>query len=97
MKGHIPLWALLPALKNREIARGYLRDGHKWLGRPLNEKEIAYLRDVIEQGDRAEEWLREIGYFDPGPRGKLLRLTGDIAESDGEATEILKKMGEREG
>ncbi|MCD6444941.1 hypothetical protein J7L70_08100 [Candidatus Bathyarchaeota archaeon] len=94
MKGHVPLWAVLPALKNREIAKGYLRDGHKWLGRPLNEREKAYLRDVIEQGDRVEKWLRELGYYNLGPRGKLFRLTGDIAESDEEAEEMLKKLDE---
>jgi len=83
---------LLPALKNREIAKGYLKDGYKWLGRPLTEKEIVYLKDVIEQGDRVERWLRELGYYDPGPRGKLFRLTGDIAESDEEAEEMLKSL-----
>lgn len=93
MRGHVPLWALLPALKNREIAKGYLRDGYKWLGRPLNEREKAYLRDVIEQGNHIEKQLRKLGYFDPGPRGQLLRLTGDIAESDEEALEILRKIG----
>jgi len=41
--------ALLPALKNREIAKRYIRDGHKWLGRPPNGRGKAYLRDVIEQ------------------------------------------------
>jgi len=92
LRGHVPLWALLPALKNREIARGYLRDGHKWLGRPLTEREKAYLRDVIRQGDRVEEFLRKCGYYDPGPRGKLFRLTGDIAESDEEAEEMLKSL-----
>jgi len=95
LKGHVPLWALLPALKNREIAKRYLRDGHKWLGRPLNEKEKAYLKDVIEQGDRVERKLREYGYYDPGPRGRLFRLTGDVAESDEEAIEILKRIDER--
>ena len=93
LRGHVPLWALLPALKNREAAERYLRDGHKWLGRQLNEREKAYLQDVIEQGNRVEKLLRELGYFDPGPRGQLLRLTGDIAESDEEALEILRKIG----
>jgi len=92
LKGHVPLWAVLPALKNREIAKNYLENGHKWLGRPLNEREKAYLKDVIEQGDRVEKWLRELGYFDPGPRGKLFRLTGDIAESDEEARRMLKRL-----
>jgi len=89
------LWALLPALKNREAAKRYLKNGHKWLGRPLNEREIAYLKDVIEQGDRVERKLREYGYYDPGPRGRLFRLTGDVAESDEEAMEILKKLEEQ--
>ena len=92
MRKHVPLWALIPALKNREIAKKYLRDGHKWLGRPLTEREVAYLKDVIEQGDRVEKWLRECGYYDPGPRGRLFRLTGDVAESDEEALEMLKKL-----
>jgi len=95
LKDHVPLWAVLPALKNREIAKGYLRDGHKWLGRPLNEREKAYLRDVIEQGDRVEKWLKELGYFDTGPRGRLFRLTGDIAESDEEARRMLKRLENR--
>jgi len=95
LKGHVPLWAVLPALKNREIAKGYLKNGHKWLGRPLNEKEKAYLLDVIRQGDHAEEYLRECGYYDPGPRGKAFRLTGNIPETDEEAMEILKKFEEQ--
>jgi len=62
--------------------------------RPLNEREIAYLKDVIKQGDRVERELREYGYYDPGPRGRLFRRTGDIAESDEEAIEILREMGD---
>jgi len=89
---YVPLWALLPALKNREVAKGYLRDGHKWLGRPLNEREKAYLRDVIEQGNRVEERLRQLGYFDKGPRGKLLRRYGVSVETDEEAEEMLKSL-----
>ena len=42
------------------------------MGKPLNERRKAYLRNVIEQGDRIE---------------KLLRHTGDIVESDEEALE----------
>jgi len=94
MKGHVPLWAVLPALKNREIAKNYLENGHKWLGRPLTKGEITYLKDVIEQGDRVEKRLRELGYYDPGPRGRAFRLTGDIPESGEEALEILKKLRE---
>ncbi|MBW2674338.1 MAG: hypothetical protein JRD89_13170 [Deltaproteobacteria bacterium] len=74
------------------MAKGYLRDGHRWLGRPLNEREKAYLRDVIEQGDRVEKRLRELGYFDKGPRGVLLRRYGISVPTDREAEEILKKM-----
>jgi len=85
----------LPALTNREAAKRYLANAEKILGRPLTPREEAYLRDVIEQGDRVEAWLREIGYYDPGPRGKLLRLTGYIAESDEEALEMLKRIEER--
>ena len=47
---------------------------------------------MIEQGDRVERWLRELGYYNPGPRGKLFRLTGDIAESNEEAEEMLKSL-----
>ena len=92
MKGHVPLWAVLPALTNREVAKRYLANAEKILGRPLTAKEEAYLRDVIEQGDRVEEWLRKLGYYDPGPRGRLFRLTGDIAESDEEALKILREL-----
>jgi len=39
--------------------------------------------------------LRKCGYYDPGPRDKLFRLTGDVAESDEEVLEMLKKLGSR--
>lgn len=41
-------------------------------------------------GDYWEERLREAGYSDEGPRGRAFRMTGDVFESDEEATEILK-------
>jgi len=47
---------------------------------------------VVEQGNRAEKFLRKCGYYESGPRGKLFRRTGNIAESDDEALEILKRM-----
>lgn len=51
---YVPLWALLPALKNRGAAERYLREGHRWLGRPLNEWEVAYFQDVMES--RVSAW-----------------------------------------
>jgi len=89
---YVPLWALLPAIKSGEAAEGYLRDGHKWLGRPLNEKEKAYLLDAIEQGKRVKEWLRKLGYFDDTPRGKLLRRHGISVETDSDAEKLLKEL-----
>ncbi|HIE24263.1 MAG TPA: hypothetical protein EYP68_08570 [Candidatus Korarchaeota archaeon] len=87
---YVPLWALLPALKNREVAKRILSRR-----KDLTEEQIKYLRDTIEQGDRVERRLRELGYFDEGPRGKLLRLKGIAVDTDEEAEEILKSM-ERE-
>jgi hypothetical protein len=91
LKGkYVPLWALLPALKSREAAERYLANAEEFLGRPLNTGEKAYLEDVIEQGNRVEARLRELGYYDPGPRGQLLRERGILVETDEEAIEILK-------
>lgn len=89
---YVPLWALLPALSNRETAKRYLKEGEKSLGRPLTKKEIAYLEDVIRQGDRVEEFLRKLGYFEEGPRGILLRKKGIITSSDKEAEELLRRF-----
>ncbi len=59
---YVLLWALLPALKNREIAKGYLEKAEKILGRALTEREQAYLLDVIEQEKSIEEFLRRLGF-----------------------------------
>jgi len=61
---YVPLWALLPALKNRDNRKRYIANAEKELGRPLNDRERAYLEDVIRQGDYVEEWLRRLGYHD---------------------------------
>ncbi len=56
-RGHVPMWALLPALK---------------------------------AGDKnAEAHLRELGYFDNGPRRRLLLSTGMAVPTDEEAQIIL--------
>ncbi|RLE47950.1 MAG: hypothetical protein DRJ31_08105 [Candidatus Methanomethylicota archaeon] len=94
MRSHVPIWALLPALKNREIAKRYLKNAEKILGRALTERERAYLIDVIEQGNRVEEWLRQLGYFDDSPRGQLLRRYGISVDTNREAEETLKSMEE---
>jgi hypothetical protein len=91
---HVPLWMLLPALKNREVAKRYLANADRILGRSLDEREKAYLEDVIRQGDSVEQYLRELGYFSPGPRGELLRRYGITVKSDSEATEILGELNE---
>jgi len=89
---YVPLWALLPALKNREIAKRYLKNAEKILGRALTERERAYLIDVIEQGNRVEEWLRRLGYFEDSPRGWLLRRYGVSVDTNKKAKEMLKSM-----
>jgi hypothetical protein len=89
---YVPLWALIPALKNREAAMRYMANAEGILGRPLNEGERAYLEDVVRQGERVERLLRELGYFDSGPRGELLRNYGISVESDEEAMEMLRKI-----
>jgi len=93
---YVPLWALLPALKSRDAAKGYLANAEKFLGRPLTEKEKAYLEDAVRQGDRVEAWLKQLGYFEEGPRGQLLRKYGIWVETDREAEEILKEKEEDE-
>jgi hypothetical protein len=67
------------------------------LGRPLNESERAYLEDVVRQGEYAERLLRELGYFDSGPRGELLRNYGISVESDEEAMEMLRELEGEKG
>jgi hypothetical protein len=93
---YIPLWLLLPAIKNREAALRYMANAERILGRPLNECERAYLEDVVRQGEYVERLLRELGYFDGGPRGELLRNYGISVESDEEAEEVLRRL-EAEG
>jgi hypothetical protein len=90
MVEYISLWALLPALSSRECAKRYM--AHAERDRPLTDRERAYLEDVIEQGDRVERWLRELGYFDPTPRGELLRRKGIIAKDDDQARRILAEL-----
>jgi len=63
-------------------------------GQASDKREIAYLKDVIEQRDRVEKFLKGRGYYDSGPRGRTFRLTGNIPENDEEAIEMLKKLGE---
>lgn len=82
---YVPLWALIPALKNREIAKRYLDNAEKILGRPLNSREMAYLHDVVEQGNNVEAFLKGLGYFEDTARGRLLRTHGISVESDSEA------------
>jgi hypothetical protein len=89
---YVPLWALLPAIRNREAALRYMANAERILGRPLNEVERAYLEDVVRQGEYVERLLRELGYFDSGPRGELLRNYGISVESDEEAMEMLRKI-----
>jgi hypothetical protein len=89
---YVPLWALLPALANRETAKRYLKEGHKWLGRELTPQERAYLEDVIRQGNHVEQRLREWGFYDPGARGKLLRYHGISADTEEEARRILAEL-----
>jgi hypothetical protein len=93
---YVPLWALIPALKNREAAMRYMANAEKILGRPLNEHERAYLEHVIREGERVEGLLRGLGYFDSGPRGELLRTRGISVDSDVEAEEVLRRL-EAEG
>jgi hypothetical protein len=91
MMEYISLWAL-PALSNREGAKRYITHAEKILGRPLTDQERAYLENVIEQGNRVERWLRELGYFDSTPRGELLRRKGIVAKDDDEARRILAEL-----
>lgn len=92
MAEYVSLWAVLPALSNRDTAKRYLANAEKILGRPLTSREREYLEDVIRQGDRVEKWLREIGYYDPTPRGELLRRKGILAKDDEEAKRILAEL-----
>ena len=92
----VSLWALVPALKNRDTAKRYLANAEKILGRPLEAGERAYLEDVIAQGDRVEASLRELGYYDKGARGRLLRGHGISVPSEEAAEEILKSLEEEE-
>jgi hypothetical protein len=94
---YVPLWALLPALKNRDTAKRYIANAEKELGRPLNEKERAYLEDVIRQGDYVEEWLRRLGYYDSGARGELLRRYRISADTEEEAKELLAELEKSNG
>jgi len=89
---YVSLWALVPALKNRDTAKRYLANAEKILGRPLEAGERAYLEDVIAQGDRVEASLRELGYYDKGARGRLLREHGISVPSEEAAKEILEKL-----
>jgi hypothetical protein len=91
---NVPLWALIPALKSREIAKRYLANAEKILGRPLNSRERAYLHDVVEQGNNVEAFLKGLGYFEDTNRGRLLRTHGISVESDKEAMEILERLEE---
>ena len=70
-----------------------MKNAKKILGKALTERERAYLIDVIE-GNRVEEWLRRLDYFDEGPRGQLLRRYGISVDANREAEEILKSMEE---
>jgi len=89
---YVPLWALLPALKNRDTAKRYMANAEKELGRPLNDRERAYLEDVIRQGDYVEEWLRRLGYYDSGVRGELLRRYRISADTEEEAKQLLVQL-----
>jgi hypothetical protein len=89
---NIPLWALIPALKSREIAKRYLANAEKILGRPLNSRERAYLLNVVEQGNNVEAFLKGLGYFEDTARGRLLRTRGISVESDKEAMEMLREL-----
>jgi hypothetical protein len=89
---YVPLWALIPALKSREIAKRYLANAEKILGRPLNSREKAYLHDVVEQGNRVEAFLKGLGYFEDSARGMLLRMCGISVESDEDAMEMLREL-----
>jgi hypothetical protein len=91
---YLPLWALIPALKNREIAKRYLANAEKILGRPLNSREMAYLLNVVEQGNNVEAFLKGLGYFEDTARGRLLRTRGISVESDKDAMEILERLEE---
>jgi hypothetical protein len=73
-----------------------MANAERILGRPLNKSERAYLEDVVRQGEYVERLLRELGYFDSGPRGELLRNYGISVESDEEAEEVLRRL-EAEG
>jgi hypothetical protein len=89
---YVPLWALLPALKNRETAIRYMANAERELGRPLTDGERTYLEDVIEQGNRVKEWLRRLGYYDPGARGELLRRYRITADTEEEAKQLLAQI-----
>ena len=58
----------------------------------VNREGIAYLQDAIKQENRVEGLLRQCGTTTPRSRGQLFRLTGDIADSNEEAIEILKRI-----
>lgn len=88
---HFPLWALLPALADRKVAKRILASNQ-----PLTPERKAYLEDVIRQGNVTEEVLRRHGYYDPGPRGEAFRATGNVYDTDEEALETLKKLEARD-
>jgi hypothetical protein len=80
------------SLKSREIAKRYLDNAEKIIGRPLNNREKAYLINVVEQGNRVEAFLKSLGYFENTARGRLLRTHGISVESDNEAEKILERL-----
>ena len=92
---HVPLWAVLPSLTGKETATRILARGKTSAG-PLTEKERAYLEKVVRDGDDTEQFLRECGYYDPGPKGRAFRLTGDIFESEEEARKVLNSLNNKQ-